>query len=777
MAVETTNTYDGPLYPNGVTTSFPFTFKALTDGEVSVLQLEDGVWSEVSAASYSVSLNSGAGGTVTFSSAPANGPALYIFSEPLFTQSATFTNQGAFLPSVLNLLHDRAALRDQWLKERVDAVYPVDFRLSADRAGKYLAWDAEGNPTPSSGTGADAGLRTDLAAPTGSSFVNFLPAGTGAVARMLEDELRDRISVKQFGATGDGTTDDSAAFLAAAQAASAAGGGRIEIPRGTYVIQNAALAGLSNLEWVGTGATIKGPASRVKSYFDASGGTNITFRGLAFDQLAGALPTFTSADYAGGPLNVPIYVKGSGSGVHVYDCTFSDLYTTAVYFDTASGLTVRDCRFASEVQAQNQWAQHIHCQTATDVAISGNQFVNASTTDPDYGACAIYASGVRRIAIRDNHLDYCGRNNAGTHRTGGMDFYGDVTDVFVLDNVLTNCMAEAIRLNACFGGKISGNRFQVNANAENAGNTLSITGSIIFGQNKGQRDIEISGNRFEDPSSRAACTVVIVSYDWGAPSRKIRVFDNIYSGSQNPVRIIGPFDRISIEREIADSGRSNIVVLNGTGMTSVEGTEANALYAGLVIRGNRLNDNSSDNANAVNVSLIDATTATVGSVIVEDNVLRASAGSTAPAVLLRLNSTNKANSRSYTRRNEIRGYATGVSIENHGEAVVENNRMVSITTPISETGMTVPAHRRGNRLSAGPMQGRATLVAGVADVSTAEVIASDRILLQRVSGATAVGFLVVESISAGSGFQVRAKDATGTLVTGDTGTFDWTIEH
>ncbi len=228
MTVETTNTYSGPFTPNGATTVFPFTFKALSDAEVAVLALEDGEWSTVSDSLYDVDLNAGAGGNVTFTSAPAAGPELYIFSEPLFTQSSTFANQGAFSPTVLNLLHDRAALRDQWLKERVTATFPEGARFPADRAGKFLAYDAEGLPVVSSGTGADDGLRDDLAdVAAGAALINYR-------GRTLATRAGDVISVKDEGAAGDGTTQDSTDFAAAVTSLTTGGG--LDIPGGTYLV-------------------------------------------------------------------------------------------------------------------------------------------------------------------------------------------------------------------------------------------------------------------------------------------------------------------------------------------------------------------------------------------------------------------------------------------------------------------------------------------------------------------------------------------------------------
>lgn len=47
-----------------------------------------------------------------------------------------------------------------------------------------------------------------------SASVSYAPAGTGAVPTNVQTKLRETVSVKDFGAVGDGTTNDSAALLA-----------------------------------------------------------------------------------------------------------------------------------------------------------------------------------------------------------------------------------------------------------------------------------------------------------------------------------------------------------------------------------------------------------------------------------------------------------------------------------------------------------------------------------------------------------------------------------
>jgi hypothetical protein len=63
----------------------------------------------------------------------------------------------------------------------------------------------------------------------------FIQAGTGAVQRTVESKLQDTVSVKDFGAVGDGVADDTVAIQAAINFASANNlGYEVFFPAGTY---------------------------------------------------------------------------------------------------------------------------------------------------------------------------------------------------------------------------------------------------------------------------------------------------------------------------------------------------------------------------------------------------------------------------------------------------------------------------------------------------------------------------------------------------------------
>lgn len=66
---------------------------------------------------------------------------------------------------------------------------------------------------------------------TDSSSITYVPDGTGAVATNVQSKLRESVSVKDFGAVGNGIADDTSAILLAFQ-----NGGHVVFPTGTYKV-------------------------------------------------------------------------------------------------------------------------------------------------------------------------------------------------------------------------------------------------------------------------------------------------------------------------------------------------------------------------------------------------------------------------------------------------------------------------------------------------------------------------------------------------------------
>ena len=143
---------------------------------------------------------------------------------------------------------------------------------------------------------------TTLAASTGSSLIGHIATGTGATARMARDKLRDFVSVKDFGATGDGVTDDTTA-IANCLAAHL----NVYFPEGTFIATRLTLRSgyyamtLQN-SWVAYDANWESP----QSYIDAAGIVQVTGAMKSGTTTAGTVvstlpagPFVTYADTAG----------------------------------------------------------------------------------------------------------------------------------------------------------------------------------------------------------------------------------------------------------------------------------------------------------------------------------------------------------------------------------------------------------------------------------------------------------------------------------------------
>jgi len=84
--------------------------------------------------------------------------------------------------------------------------------------------------------------------------VTYVPSGTGAVTTTVQNKLRETLSVKDFGAKGDGTTDDTTAIQAALTAGA---GNKVYFPTGTYkVTSTLTISTGTSIEFNGNNAVI-----------------------------------------------------------------------------------------------------------------------------------------------------------------------------------------------------------------------------------------------------------------------------------------------------------------------------------------------------------------------------------------------------------------------------------------------------------------------------------------------------------------------------------------
>jgi hypothetical protein len=294
MTISSSNRKAGPFTGNGVTVAFPFAFKVFTTADVLVVQAVTATGVETTlelGTNYTVSLNAdqnaNPGGTITMLVAPPTGTMLVATSQVANLQPLDVTNGGGFYPAVLNASFDRVVIQVQQLAEKISRSLVGGLSSSADltlplpKPGYVLGWNVLGTGLTNIASTVSAFL-VDLAASSGSSLVGFVQSSIGAVLRTVQDKLREGMSVKDFGAIGDGITDDTTAIQKAFDAAKLAGGGDIYLPKGTYAVSSAInITGCNNIIFYGAGndaSIIKSTSTTADVFYDSGTSWWRTFR-------------------------------------------------------------------------------------------------------------------------------------------------------------------------------------------------------------------------------------------------------------------------------------------------------------------------------------------------------------------------------------------------------------------------------------------------------------------------------------------------------------------
>ncbi|MEO0391678.1 MAG: glycosyl hydrolase family 28-related protein [Pseudomonadota bacterium] len=173
------------------------------------------------------------GGTVVFDDPPLGGTLVTLERRLPIERVTDFQEGGNFAARSLNNELDYLTACIQQVDQGTNRSLSYD---STDgpasallpgrdaRAGKLLGFDSSGNPImfePGEGGGGGGGV------------TSFVATGTGATSRDVTDKLKDWVSVKDFGAVGDGVTNDTLAIQAAL-----ANHQNVVIPAGTYIISS-----------------------------------------------------------------------------------------------------------------------------------------------------------------------------------------------------------------------------------------------------------------------------------------------------------------------------------------------------------------------------------------------------------------------------------------------------------------------------------------------------------------------------------------------------------
>lgn len=221
-----------------------------------------------------------------------------------------------------------------------------------------------------------------------ANLVNFLQSGTGGTSRTVQNKLYDIVSVKDYGAVGDGVTDDTTAL----NNAFAQVGKHVFIPKGTYLFtSNLAAPTCASITGEGELSTTLKASAAVTRAFDYDGVSNYPRRvtnflidgtatsgatGLFFGRTASMacsmdrvqVKNFAGTNGVG--IRVCSILKslitgcttyGCTDGLYVYDnlgdgnpttlhfdsCVFTNSGRYAAYFRGGTGLLFTNCDFES----------------------------------------------------------------------------------------------------------------------------------------------------------------------------------------------------------------------------------------------------------------------------------------------------------------------------------------------------------------------------------------------------------------------------------------------
>lgn len=223
---------------------------------------------------------------------------------------------------------------------------------------------------------------SELPASVDSVNVGYQAAGTGSVYRNVRTVLRERLSVKDFGAVGDGITNDTAAIQAAFNASSER---EIFFPAGTYIC--GAVTITNQCRAVGEGAN--------STFIKASGAATNVWTVQTTERFDVENMTFTSnsstVKQTSGAYLTYDPLSGYNFGSRIRNCIFVRP-NIGIYFVEAAGWSIEDCYLVLYTTAIS--VRNLATPDAGDSTIRANVFDAGSTTGT---AIAQYSSGGLRI--------------------------------------------------------------------------------------------------------------------------------------------------------------------------------------------------------------------------------------------------------------------------------------------------------------------------------------------------------------------------------------------
>jgi len=287
----------------------------------------------------------------------------------------------------------------------------------------------------------------------------------GGTIAVLQTE--GSVNVKQFGATGDGVTDDTAAI----QAALDSGAETVRIPDGTYLHSGLSHTG-GNLHLRGVNATLQ-----------YTGATHAFLVSTALDTNASGFSA-KGITFKNGQSCLKLDGDGTGiySDIHIEDCTFDTSTSGMLWFEQCKntkilGNVFKDAQdngiyyaFSRDAVIANNIVQNCSGSgsitvgysntnvTAQNILIEGNEiFTDASapvaTIAYIAGITVVYA---QNILVRNNHISNSTDSVSGRQIKSGINVEeGPIDSVTISGNKVSNMPEEGLRVGTASNSKIS----------------------------------------------------------------------------------------------------------------------------------------------------------------------------------------------------------------------------------------------------------------------------------------------------------------------------------
>jgi hypothetical protein len=519
-------------------TVFPYTFEIFNKDDVVVVQnsttLSEGT-------DYTVSgVGNNNGGNITFTSGATAGDTITLYRDMAYERTTDYQTSGDFLAAEVNADFDRLWLAVQQ-NEEVDSravrkpitdseSINVELPVAAARANKLLGFDASGNVSAVATTAGDA------------SSIIYQADYSGSVQRTVQTKLDDTVSVKDFGAVGDGVTDDTAALQAAFNAAD---GKKLMFSAGTFLVSRGSSAYVleapANIEIEGieSKTTIKLSAAASDCHMIGRATTSIFFsmKGMVLDgnkSVVSAVNTnglyFPEASNLKSEYNAYINFKDLGSAVG----------GKAIYVNKSSG-------FVGWVQVNRDYYDNIDqnaVQTYNAAQITIENCVGSGFLTSFYDG--------NGLASVDGRTKVSVKNNVVT-----------CSPSFIPSNSVMSLSGDNVE---CFGNKITGGGVAIVVHS------LTGTTSTYFGYN-------VSGN-FIWNTIGPGIVVNQTSATFGNNYNQGNSVANnfIYEAGTDGIAIVGEYD----------GGSNDIGLTSITGNTIIDGrTESPSpeQYAGIRLQG------------------------------------------------------------------------------------------------------------------------------------------------------------------------------------------------